>query len=286
MTNERPSLKGTFKGKWSGVSREDHKTKPTTIAGVNRQDEAVKQEVYTRLIPDELIRKFSLSSNFQDPQGNPLLYLSCPQGSATVEMKLYHQFGFQDPILYGQISDTLNGQVHVMLYILNDPDSQRFDIDRMPDGASTEFATVARNLPAEIEAMNYGLAPGQIRRGLRLLGNAIQSFERFVESLDQQIYFVEPLYYHNAIIFERYGFAYAKGRQLMQRIQTGFEPGGDLRQRLDGSTPFRSSQAADSIRLRSWAIHDQIIGEIYRDVTMYKTIGQQSQINTCPGVAW
>lgn len=278
--------KGTFKGKWSGVSRIDHKPNPSTISGVNRQDTAVKQEIYTRLIPDELIQKFNIPSTYQDSNGNPLLFLHCPDGSATTEMELYHQNGFQDPILYGQISDTLNGQVHVMLYVLNDPNSERFNIDHLPNGDSTEFGTVSRNLPAEIAAMHYGLAPGQVRRGLRMLGEAIQAFERFVESLDQQIYFVEPLYYHNAIIFERYGLSYAKGRRLMQRIQEGFEPGGDLREKLDSSTPFRQPEAASSIRLRSWAIHDQILGEIYRDVTMYKTIGQQAQVNTCPGIEW
>jgi hypothetical protein len=278
--------KGTFKGKWSGVSRDDHKSKPSTISGVNRQEEAIKQEIYTRLIPDELIEKFQIPDHFQDPDGKPLLFLNCPAGSSVTEMELYHQNGFRDPVLYGQISDTLNGQVHVMLYVLNDPNSERFDIDRLPNGDSTEYATVARNLPAELGAMNYGLAPGQVRRGLRMLGEAVQAFERFVESLDQQIYFVEPLFYHNAIIFERYGFRYAKGRRLMQRIQDGFAPGGDLRHKLDGSTPFRQPQAYDSIRLRSWAIHDQILGEIYRDVTMYKTIGQQADVNTTPGIRW
>lgn len=286
MTNEKPLQKGTFKGKWSEVSRDDHKPNPTTISGVNRQPEAVKQEIYTRLIPDGLIEKFNISNNYQDAQGKPLLFLHCPDGSATTEMELYHQSGFQDPILYGQISDTLNGQVHVMLYVLNDPHSERFDIDRLPDGTSTEFGTVTRNLPAEIAALQSGLNPGQVRRGLRMLGEAIQAFERFVESLDQQIYFVEPLYYHNAIIFERYGFSYAKGRRLMERIQSGFEVGGDLRQKLDGSSLFRQPQAAESIRLRSWAIHDQIMGEIFRDVTMYKTIGLQAQVNTCPGIEW
>lgn len=278
--------KGTFKGKWSGVSRDEYKPNPTTISGVNRQIDALKQEIYTRLIPDELISKFNISPNYQDADGNRLLFLHCPDGSSTTEMELYHENGFRDPILYGQISDTLNGQVHVMLYVLNDPESERFDIDHLPDGTSTEFGTVARNLPAEINAMQYGLAPGQVRKGLRMLGEAIQSFERFVESLDQQIYFVEPLYYHNAIIFERYGFSYAKGRRLMQRIQEGFEAGGELLPKLDGSTPFRQPQASQSIRLRSWAIHDLILGEIFRDVTMYKTIGQQAQINTCPGIGW
>jgi hypothetical protein len=66
------------------------------------------------------------------------------------------------------------------------------------------------------------LSPGQVRRGLRLLAPAIETFEQFVASLGHDMYFVEPLYYHNAVIFERYGFTYQMGRRLMERIESGF----------------------------------------------------------------
>jgi hypothetical protein len=59
--------------------------------------------------------------------------------------------------------------------------------------------------------MNAGLAPGQVRRGLRMLSAAIASFEVFVESLGHQFFFAEPLYYHNAIIFENYGLPTKRG---------------------------------------------------------------------------
>jgi len=201
-------------------------------------------------------------------------------------MRLFNEFGFPDPVLYGQITDTLNGQIHVLLYILNDPNSKRFDVDQMPDGSPTRFGILKRNIAAELGAMQYGLAPGQIRKGLRLLGSAIEAFQHFVTSLGHDIYFVEPLYYHNAIIFERYGFRYAKGRRLMERIQAGFAPGGDLNERLNGSTPFRMPGAANSIRLRSWAIHDNLLGEPYTEVTMYKQIGEPGHINTCQDCTW
>jgi len=170
--------------------------------------------------------------------------------------------------------------------VLNDPYSPRFDVDCMPDGTPTQFGTMTRNLEAELAAMEYGLAPGQIRRGLRLLGSAIEAFDRFVSSLGQDMYFNEPLYYHNAIIHERYGFTYAKGKKLMERIQQGFSPGGDLAARLDGSSPFRKPEAAQSIRLRSWAIHDKIMGKPFTSVTMYKRIGKLAKLDTCPGVNW
>ena len=88
------------------------------------------------------------------------------------------------------------------------------------------------------------------------------------------------------MIFEKYGFTYQQGRRLMQRIQNGFGPDGDLIPLLDGSTPFRHPEAAQSIRLRSWAIHDGILGEPFRNVTMYKQVGKHAGFSTCPACAW
>jgi hypothetical protein len=174
----------------------------------------------------------------------------------------------------------------VLLYILNDPEAPRFDIDRMPDGTPTQFGTQCRNIGAELAAMRAGIAPGQVRRGLRLLGPAIQAFEMFLESLGHDLYFVEPLYYHNAIIFERYGFSYEKGRSLMQHIQKEFSPGGMLLERLNGTNPFRQPGAAGSIRLRSWAIHDGVLQQPFTNVTMYKRVGRSSGIITCADCTW
>jgi acetoin utilization protein AcuC len=72
----------------------------------------------------------------------------------------------------------------------------------------------------------------------------------------------------------------------MQRIQSGFGPGGDLHPLLDGSTPFRQPQAAHSIRLRSWAIHDGILGEPFRNVTMYKQVGKHAGFSTLSDCSW
>ncbi len=259
---------------------------PSTVSGINLLPEPEKRAIYTRLIPPELLERFEIGPALQDEQGRDLLKLNAPSGSASSEMSLWHQYGFPDPILYGDITDTLTGQVHVMLYVLNDPDSPRFDVDRMPDGRPTRFGVLCRNLEAEQAALAYGLAPGQIRKGLRMLGEAIQAFEHFVASLGHNLYFAEPLYYHTAILFEHYGFAYQRGRRLMERIQTGLEAGGELRSLLDGSTPFRLPQAADSIRLRSWAIHDGLLGEPYTNVTMYKQVGKHAGLNTCPSCQW
>jgi len=259
---------------------------PSTITGINNLPYHEKRDIFIRLIPPELVEKFNLSTNLKDSQGNDLVKLNYSPGKSSTEMELRHEFNFKDPILYGHITDTLTGQVHVLLYILNDPTSPRFDVDRLSDGTPTIFGTKYRNIEAELAAMDYGLTPGQIRRGLRLLGPAITGFENFVKSLGHDLFFTEPLYYHNAIIFEKYGFSYAKGRRFMEFIQDGLSSGGNLIKHLDNSTPFRNPIAARSIRLRSWAIHDGILGEPFTNVTMYKQIGKSAGINTCDVCPW
>lgn len=258
---------------------------PSTIGGINLLPEAEKRKLYGQVIPQELFDRFKLPpvDSIRFPN---FLQLKAESGKTDVEMYLYHEARFPDPLLYGHLTDTMNGQIHILLYVLNDPDAPRFDVDRLPDGSPTHFGTLARNLAAEQAALAANLAPGQVRHGLRLLTPAIQAFERFVANLGHDIYFVEPLYYHNAIIFERYGFTYQQGRKLMDRIETGFAEGGEFQARLDASSPFRSPAAAASIRLRSWAIHDGILGEPFTNVTMYKRVGKLAGINTCPSCTW
>jgi hypothetical protein len=259
--------------------------KTFTIGGINNLPENEKRAIYMRVIPPALIARFHLPAADSQRIQNFTKFKFAP-GSSDVELSLFHDEHFPDPILYGHLTDTLNGQIHVLLYILNDPDSPRYDVDRMPDGRETKFGTLCRNLDAEKAALSADLAPGQLRHGLRMLPEATKTFEKFIRYLGHDIYFVEPLYYHNAIIFERYGFAYQEGRRFMERIQAGFSEGGDLHARLDNSTPFRQPAAENSIRLRSWAIHDGILGEPFTAVTMYKHVGKVANVNTCPNVAW
>ncbi|MCI0551348.1 MAG: hypothetical protein L0287_10360 [Anaerolineae bacterium] len=255
----------------------------STIGGINKLPEAKKREIYARYIPPELIEKFDLGDLAENHE---LLRFRFAEGSSDVEMMLYHQVDFPDPILYAHLADSMNGQIFILLYILNDPTSPRFDVDKMPDGSPTHFGIRKRNLNAERSALEAGLAPGQIRRGLRAFSQAIRTFEEFMSRLGHDMYYIEPLYYHNAVIFERYGFSYQMGRKLMNQIHTGFAEGGALRQQLDNSNPFRLPNAANSIRLRSWAIHDGLLGEPFTNVTMYKRVGVSASITTTPGCEW
>jgi len=261
-------------------------TTPRSIGSVNHLPQPVKEALYTRFIPDALIRQFSIPADFRDTDGGRLLDLRCASGATDVVLALRRRASDPDPLLYAHLTDTVMGQVHVLLYIVNDPDSPRYDVDRMPDGTPTEFGSVRRNLAAEAEACNAGLAPGQVHRGLRTLRHSILAFEEFVDSLGQSMYYVEPLHYHNAILFEGYGFNYQRGRKRMEEIDGGFAEGGALSRLLDGTSPFRQPSFAGSIRGRSWAIHDGILGEPIGEMTMYKLVGQQAGIATNNAAAW
>jgi hypothetical protein len=258
---------------------------PSTIGGINLLPEPEKRAMYARYIPQILLEKFNLPP-LSSAAGHNLLQFRFASGSTDVEMRLFHQTDFPDPLLYAHMTDTISGQIHILLYILNDPSSARFDVDKMPDGSPTQFGILQRNVEAEKNALAAGLAPGQIRSGLRALGQAIEKFEEFAIALGHDMYFIEPLYYHNAILFERYGFAYQVGKRLVESIHAGFQPQGDLFSQLDNSNPFRMQEAAHSIRKRSWAIHDGILGEPFTNVTMYKRVGKHAGLNTTQNTEW
>ena len=259
---------------------------PTSISTINKLPEDEKRAIYCRFIPQALLERFSIHPDLSDETCRRLLILRAAAGATDVTLELRHTVEATDPILYAHLTDTINGQIHVLLYILNDPSSPRYDVDRLPDGIPTRFGMAVRNLEAEQAALEAGLAPGQIRRGLRMLEPSIQAFEAFVQSLGHERYFIEPLFYHNAVIFERHGFTYQQGKRRMHAYHEGFSPEGDLRSLLDNSSPFRQPWMADSIRGRSWALHDGIAGSPFSNVTMYKRLGAEASINSFPNGAW
>jgi hypothetical protein len=259
--------------------------RPYSIAHINNLSHKEKREIFIHLIPDEIFNRYDINADLYDSQGKDLFKIEGEHDSQSLEVSIYHEYEFKDPLIYAHLTDTLNSKIHVLLYIMNDPDSPRFDTDRLPDGTKTVFGTQVRNLEAEQAAMEYGLLPGQIRKGLNLLGKAVDSFDGFIQNLGHNLYFVEPLYYHNAIIFERYGFNYQSGRRRMEQIHADFSIEKKYKPQLNNS-PFRKPEAENHMFHRSWAIHDGILGEPFTYLTMYKMIGKKFNINTAPCLSW
>ena len=260
----------------------------SSIRGINEWGATVTASIYRTLIPDEALLQYNIDpKTLTDVQGNELVEFICPPGTSSVEVKVWHQAGARDPLLYLQLADNMNHQLSVLLFVVNDPTAPRFDVDRdWRTGELTKFGTQSRNFEAEVAAMQAGLAPGQVRRGLKLTRKLMPLFEIFVSRLGHQMFFMEPLAYHNALLFERYGCAYSQGRAKMEWINREFAPGGTLYHRLDGATPFRYHGAERTIRGRSWAIHDGLLGEPFGDIHMYNRIGINADISTFPGGIW
>ncbi len=256
-----------------------------SVRGINGLPRQERRRVYSSLVPLAVVQGFAMDpSSIADEHEGDLFDIAVQPSS--VELRLRHHTDAVDPILYLQLADTASNQIEVVMFVVNDPDAERFHTDRMPDGTPTHFGTERRNIPEEIRAMEAGLAPGQVRRGLRLTRDLVPILEDFVSALGHDMVLLQPLAYHNAILFERLGFAYAMGLGRMEWIHREFSAGGLLQSRLDGSTPFREPGAENSVRGRSWAIHDGIMDMPYTGIKMYKRVGIHAGIVTFPRAAW
>jgi hypothetical protein len=258
-----------------------------SLSQVNELPEPTKEGIYRSLLPLPILDRFGIDSEtLRDAHGNRLVTFTCPAGTSLVEVEVRPELGFPDPLLYLELADTRLNQIEVMLFIVNDPAGERFGTDLDWEGRRTKFGTFRRNVPEEVRAMQAGLAPGQVRQGLRLSRSLVPVLENFVLRLSHDYFLMEPLAYHNAILFEWQGFNYVQGLRKMEWINAAFQPGAQLHQALDGSTPFRQPDAWKTVRGRSWAIHDGILGEPWHGIRMYKQVGKNAGIDTFPGGAY
>lgn len=261
-------------------------TWPTSIREINNLSEDEKQAIYRTLLPDWLFSKYGIDPINLTFEGLQVVHFRYAPSSRALEVSVKRRAADSDPILYLNMADTFNNQLLVLLVVVNDPDSERFNIDVDENHNPTQLGTTGRNINAELAAMHAGLAPGQIRRGLRSFKQTIPLFEGFVQKMGHDLFLIEPLAYHNAIIFERYGFNYMRGHKEMLRIDAAFRPGGEIYQKLSSDHPFRQPDFWRTIRGRSWAIHDGILGHQFTDFQMYKRIGINAGVSTFPDAEW
>lgn len=247
---------------------------PSSLREINDLPQTEKLAIYHTLLATYTLSK------------EQIIHVRCPRNSNTVELSVYQNPQITEPTLYLHMGDTINSQIIVLMVVVNDLDSPRFNVDIDENGQPTQLGTQSRNIPEEIRAMKVGLAPGQVRRGLRIFRSSIPIFENFVKKMGHDLFFIEPLFYHNAVMFERYGFAYSRGLQKMRLFHQEFQPGGSLHAKLDGQTPFRPSDAWKTISGRSWALHDGILEYPFPPLQMYKRIGIDADICTFPNASW
>lgn len=259
---------------------------PHSIRDINALPDAEKLAIYGSLIPPWIFKEYSINENGIFDLNYPNIKIRCRPGTRAVEIIIKRDPADIDAIMYLNMVDTFSAQLMVLLVVVNDLDAPRYNTDLDENGNKTNFGTSSRNLYAEANAMRSGLAPGQVRRGLRAFKHSLPIFEEFVQHMGHSLYLIEPLAYHNAISFERHGFSYIKGYKYMQDIHKEFQPGGDLYLKLSPSNPFRHLDAWQTVRGRSWAIHDGILGHPFTGFQMYKRVNHHAGINTFPDSIW
>lgn len=255
----------------------------TAIRQINHLPAEEREAIYRRLIPARVIDLLSLDpARGLDPHGNRLVTYLCPEDQGFVRIEVRRHSLDQDCVFLLKLTQPAEELLEIAFIIVNDLDAERFDVDRDPAGGPGGILSGFRNPREELRAMRAGLAPGQVRRGLRLFWQVLPLVEAFAGELGKEQISVEALLYHHAILYERHGFGYLTGRDRLEEIHRDFQPGGVLARRLDGSTPFRMPEAAATVRGRSWAIHDGILGEPWRVPRLYKIVGQPMAMPTFP----
>jgi hypothetical protein len=262
-----------------------------SILDLNALPWTLREPIYARLCPEELLARFGVDrGTLQNAAGERALRVAAPDEGSWARVELRDRRDDRDPVLVVDIAMSAFGVPELTFVQINDPASPRYGVDRDPDGGDTLLGTVSRNLAEEARALADGLGPGQVRRGLRMLGRVLECMDGFCRILGRDCYLLEPLFYHSALLYERHGCDYLMGRELMDEIHAGFQAGGPLHRRLDDSTPFRGRGFAATVRGRSWAIHDGILDAVGSDgwsgVKMYRVPGRPAAVSTFPGALY
>jgi hypothetical protein len=262
-----------------------------SLQELNGLPAALREGLYGRLIPTDVCARVGVDpATGLNEAGHRLLRVFAPPEQSWARVELRASRDDRDPLVLVDVEVGPFGVPELSFVQVTDPESPRFGIDRGEDGQDTLFGTVGRNLAEERRAVVAGLAPGQVRRGLRLLGRVLDAMENFCRLFGTELFLVEPLFYHSALLYERHGCAYFLGSELMETIDREFRPGGCLHRALDGSTVFRQAGFDRTIRGRSWAIHDGVLaaldGVTWGGVKMYRRVGQAASVSTFPGAEY
>jgi hypothetical protein len=257
---------------------------PTSIYEINSMAKQEREALLSVLLPRRLLEMFSVDpATLLNDEGIRCVRFICPEQMPFFQVNLRRDPNDRDAAYFLDVSTSPYGQMEISFVVVNDPNGERFDIDVDKHGQDTYFGTARRNVPEEIRAMQAGLSPGQVRRGLKAMKDLVACWEEFFGRLGHTFFFLEPLTYNSAILYERSGFQYLQGSEKMKEIDREFRPGGALFARLDGSTPFRMPGRHGSVRGRSWAIHDGVLDGPWESPKMYKTIGVHAGASTFTG---
>jgi len=263
---------------------------PVTIKALNSLPENPKLRLCRTLIPIKVLSDFAINPRtWKNPDGLIQVKLIADNGSDHIKISAWHGESPENEFFYLELADNVYNGIDLNFVLVNNPLSERFGTDIDEQGRETLFGTVHRNLVEEEKAMRAGLAPGQIREGLHSSQIVINHIETFLTMMAHHAFFLEPLTYVSALIFEKRGFAYSKGHHMMDSIHREFQPGGELNKALDGSSVFRQPDQWKTMRGRAWAIHDGILDVIdnkWDGLKMIKQVGRHAGVETFPAAEY
>jgi hypothetical protein len=261
------------------------------IQRINSLYRLEKEGLYRIFIPPTIYHRYGIDPvSLCNERGERVARFFCPQGDRTClsEIKLPEM---EDPLFSLQLTDSTDvTQIELDFMVVNDPASQKYNTHVDSEGRDTLFGWASRNLVEEEKAMEAGLFPGQVRKGIGLTCEVIRILDFFCKMMGLKAVRLEALFYHNAITYERHGFGYFSGYRMMKLIHEGFQPGGKIFEKLNNSTPFRKPEFASTVRGRSWAIHDGILLDVQDETlvegwsspAMYRMVDNPRSMVTFP----
>jgi hypothetical protein len=262
-----------------------------SIEELNGLPAEVREGLYSRLVPPELLIRLGADPRTgRNAAGDGLVRVVATAGQPWARVEVRASRDDRDAVLLVDVEMSPFGVPELSFVQITDPTAERFGIDRDEEGQDTLFGTASRNRAEEQRALEAGLAPGQVRRGLKMLGGVMAAMEDFCRLLGKELFLVEPLFYHSALLYERHGCAYLFGEDLMARIHAEFQSGGRLHAALEAGDPFRQPGFERTARKRSWAIHDGILSVLgdapWGGVKMYRQLGRPAGASSFPDGAY
>ena len=148
----------------------------------------LREGLYGRLIPLEVCARVGVDrATGLNAAGHRLLRIFAPPEQSWARVELRASRDDRDPIVLVDIEVGPFGVPELSFVQITDPRSPRFAIDRDEDGQDTLFGTVTRNLQEEGRAAAAGLAPGQVRPGLRMLGRVLDAMDDFCRLFGKEL---------------------------------------------------------------------------------------------------
>ena len=256
----------------------------SSIQEINHLPREMVEALYVRLVPEAMLDRFAIDPRtLLGPEGTRLVRITAPADKPWARVEVRSSANDRDPALLVDVEMSPLSVPELAFVQITNPRASRYGIDRDLEGRDTLFGTLSRNIDEEVRAFRDGLAPGQVRRGLGLLPRVLDAMDGFCRLVGTELYLIEPLFYHSAILYERQGCGYLLGREVMEAIHDGFADSGELASALDASSPLRSPEARRTVRGRSWALHDGLSPGTWGGVKMYRAPGRHAGVNTFPG---